>query len=380
MLQSHSNSYLSEFKMFPYHPLKGIRVIEFCWIWAGPLLGQLLSDLGAEVIKVEWHKRFDPYRTRGVEQLRGEVAPHVWREISPSFHSLNRNKVGITVNLKTPEGVALVKRLAVECDLVIDNWTGGTLASLGLSVEVLKQANPKLVALSLSAFGNRSRLDGMRSYGLVTSALSGAESLLRDGEQLAGSPTFVVSDPNSALFGLLASVTALISARQADKGMSVSVSQLEAMSSLIGSSQRNAPTASGLLQGIFKTNDDQYVAITADSQSFATVALLERWCESVSAAKAIEAVRRDKGYAELVCSLQDTATSDVFSDLEVHLAADHPVTGSEDLVAAPWRVNGRRPPFRKSAPTLGEGNQYVFGQLLGMQTFEIDELKRNGII
>ena len=74
-------------------PLQGVRVLELCWVWSGPLLGQLLADLGAEVIKVEWYKRFDLYRTRGVERLTGQVPEKLRREMSQSFHGLNRNKI-----------------------------------------------------------------------------------------------------------------------------------------------------------------------------------------------------------------------------------------------------------------------------------------------
>ena len=100
----------------PYYPLQGLRVLEFCWVWAGPFLGQFLADLGAEVIKIEWYDRFDVYRTRGIERMRGKVPDHIHREMSPSFHSLNRNKVGFTVNLKEEAGVDLVRQLAGELE------------------------------------------------------------------------------------------------------------------------------------------------------------------------------------------------------------------------------------------------------------------------
>ena len=356
--------------MSVYLPLKGVRVLEFCWIWAGPFLGQFLADLGAEVIKVEWYKRFDPYRTRGVETMRDQVSPERWREMSPSFHSLNRNKVGLTVNLKDPEGVALIKRLAGKTDLLIENWTGGTLDALGLSVAALKEANPRLVVASVSAFGPRSRLEGMRSYGLVTSALSGGESLIQDHGELAGSPTFVISDPNAAVYGLFASIAALRQARAMGSGVAVSVSQLEAMCAVLGNADDRA-TADDGLQGIFLSRDGGFVALTRPAHYMAGIKDLGPWCASQDADAIVAAVRAAGGYAERLLSLQETPDAEPFRDLEVHLPAIHPVSGPEDLVAAPWRINGRRPPLRKNAPTLGEGNEYVLGQVLGMRSDEI---------
>ena len=362
--------------MLPYHPLKGIRVIEFCWIWAGPLLGQFLADLGAEVIKVEWYKRFDPYRTRGVERMRKKVTHDTWIDMSTSFHSLNRNKVGLTVNLKSPQGVEIIQRLAAKSDLVIQNWTGGTLESLGLGTDVLKAANPKLVVLALSAFGPRSRLEGMRSYGLVTSALSGAESELKSGEEIVGSPTFVISDPNAALFGLLAATAALRFAREQGKGVEVTVSQLEAMMSVMGAAEPDTHR----LDGIHVSSDGAEIAVTLPASCGIAAAELAGWCRERTCAQVLEQVRAKGGHAEVLVQLADTVTSPIFQDVEVRIASEHPVVGYEELVGAAWRVNGRRPPLRKTAPRLAEGNNYVLRDILGATPDEIAAWQRDGIV
>jgi len=367
--------------MSVYLPLKGIRVLEFCWIWAGPFLGQFLADLGAEVIKIEWTKRFDPYRTRGIETLRDAYPAEVWREMSPSFHSLNRNKVGLTVNLKAPEGIELIKKLASKSDLLIENWTGGTLDALGLSVDALKAAHPGLAVVSLSAFGPRSPLEGMRSYGLVTSALSGGESLIVDDGELAGSPTFVISDPNAAIYGLFASMAALRQVRARGSGVAVSVSQLEAMCAVLGGGASVAEDSDVQgSDGIYASRDGEYVAISRPAHALADVPDLATWCAQREVGEIVTAIRAAGGYAEIMLSLQDTANAEVFGDLEVHLPSSHAVTGPEDLVAAPWRIDGKRAPLRKNAPLLGEGNQYVLGTVLGLSQADIEGLKARGIV
>jgi len=364
--------------MSVYLPLKGIRVLEFCWIWAGPFLGQFLADLGAEVIKIEWTKRFDPYRTRGIETLRDQFPAEVWREMSPSFHSLNRNKVGLTVNLKEPEGIELIKKLAGKSDLLIENWTGGTLDTLGLSVDALKAAHPGLAIVSLSAFGPRSPLEGMRSYGLVTSALSGGESLIVDDGELAGSPTFVISDPNAAIYGLFASMAALRQVRASGSGVAVSVSQLEAMCAVLGGGATSAEDS--YVHGIYASRDGEHVAISRPPQCEPGVHDFLAWCAELDANEIISRVRSAGGYAEIMLRLQDTPDAEVFSDLEVHLPSSHPVSGPEDLVAAPWRIDGKRAPLRKNAPMLGEGNQYVLGTVLGLSQSDIEGLRGRGIV
>ena len=129
-------------------PLSGIRVIELCWVWSGPLLGQFLADLGAEVIKVEWFKRYDLYRTRGVERMAGKYPEFIRREMSHSFHGLNRNKVGLALDLKDGKHTEALLDLISQSDLVIENFTAGTLDRLGLGYEAMVKVNPALVLLS----------------------------------------------------------------------------------------------------------------------------------------------------------------------------------------------------------------------------------------
>jgi len=360
----------------PYFPLQGLRVLEFCWVWAGPALGQFLADLGAEVIKIEWYDRYDVYRTRGIELLRGKVPAPVYREMSPSFHSLNRNKVGFTVNLKEPEGIDLVKQLAGKSHLVIENWSHGTLERLGIGHAALSAANPKLVMLSLSAFGPSSRLSDMRSYGLVTSALGGAEEPLKVDGEFVGSPTFNVSDPNAALFGLLGSMAAILEAHDSGKGGTLVVSQLEAVMSLMQNIPGHADD--GLLHGVYLTADDQYVAVSVPAHG--DTADLASLCRGVPAEKAIAAIEQLGGHAAVVINVIDSPDAAAFDDLETLIASEHPVTGREDVIAAPWRINGRRAPVRKPAPLMAEGNVHVLRNILALSDDTIQSLRERKIV
>lgn len=358
-------------------PLAGVRVIELCWVWSGPLLGQYLADLGAEVIKVEWFKRYDLYRTRGVERIAGKYPESIRREMSQSFHGLNRNKIGVTLDLKLPEHRQGLLDLVRQSDLVIENFTSGTLDRLGLDFETLRKANPKVVLLSLAGFGSTSSLADMRAYGLVLSALSGLEANIVDPEsgEFIGSPTFVASDPNAASYGLTAAIAAILEARRTGKGVHVEISQLEAIAHVATSKDAELIELAESLglsasfgedkSSVLRTSDDNYLCVGWPADMAATE--LEEHALRVGRSSLDEARQRlDAAGAESVRVIEKPAEMGAGASLEGTLIQTiHPVTGPEAIVAAPWWIDGQRAPLRKTAPTLGEGNDYVLGSLLG---------------
>lgn len=342
----------------PALPLSGLRVLELCWVWSGPMVGQTLADLGAEVIKIESEGRFDLYRTRGLETLRGKMPEAIRLESSLYFHSLNRNKVGLTVDLKSPEGLETMKALVAESDILLDNFTAGTLARLGLDNPTLLSANPALTIVSMSGPGQGSRLAALRSYGLVLSALGGIEEMISLDGEFMGSPTYSLSDPNAALFAALAALGGALRARARGHGVAIDVSQIEAAGTLTGTAPPPQPGTTHV--GIY-AQDGEELALSLppslDAQSVRDeldgqpCRVIEARCEALGIAWCP------------VLELSDTDASPLF-DLDGWIDASHPTTGAERLVAAPWRVNGRRPSLVKPAPCLGEGNGYVTRRIL----------------
>ncbi|WP_336965290.1 CoA transferase [Sphingobium aquiterrae] len=358
-------------------PLRGVRVIELCWVWSGPLLGQLLADLGAEVIKIEWYKRFDLYRTRGVERLAGRYPEEVRREMSQSFHGLNRNKVGVTLDLKDDDHRASMLELVKLSDIVIENFTVGTLERLGIGFPALAAANPRIVLLSLAGFGSESMLADMRAYGLALSSLSGLEARVvdsRDGSFL-GSPTFVSSDPNAASYGLLTAIAAILDARRSGQGAHVEISQLEAAAH-IGADDDDSlvalakdlgldPTLPASSTSIVPTGDGQHLCI--DWEKAMAADMFDGLARKAGALNATDALSAfEAAGARGVRVIEKPAEFGAGAANESTLLPTiHPVSGAENIVAAPWWMDGHRPPLRKTAPTLGEGNAYVLGKLLG---------------
>lgn len=363
-------------------PLCGLRVIEFCWVWSGPMVGQHLADLGAEVVKVEWFKRYDLYRTRGVERLRGKMPEEERRESSYSFQSLNRNKIGFAADLKRDEGLEIVKDLIRESDILLENFTVGTLDRLGLDESVLQHLNEKLVVISLSATGRGSSIESLRSYGLMLSALGGYEDLIRDAEgKFVGSPTFVMSDPNAALFGVYAALAGALHARETGAGATYECSQVEAVASLVNTPARDIDSAA--LEGIFATADGEFVAVTVNAASEAFPIEADgfaEWAAENSLGTVTDSVRAAGGIATQVNSLAASETSDVFAGTDVRQPVDHPISGTRDLVATPWRIDGQRPPIRKPAPLLGEDTEDVLRRVLGYDEAKVAAAHAAGVI
>jgi crotonobetainyl-CoA:carnitine CoA-transferase CaiB-like acyl-CoA transferase len=153
-------------------PLKGIRVLDFCWAIAGPLTTRLLADLGADVIKVESAYRLDPIRTIGV-QPPGEVS---WNT-NGQFNDCNVNKRAMCLNLNTPEGVEIALRLAATADVVTSNYTPDRLDRWGLGYDALREVNPDIILANLAVMGTSGPHAGWRSYGSGIVAMCGIGAL-----------------------------------------------------------------------------------------------------------------------------------------------------------------------------------------------------------
>jgi crotonobetainyl-CoA:carnitine CoA-transferase CaiB-like acyl-CoA transferase len=357
-------------------PLAGLRCLELAWVWSGPMVGQILADLGAEVIKVEAPGRFDLYRTRGLEHLRKKMPEKTRIESSFYFHSLNRNKSGLALDLKHPDGLDIALKLAGQSDLLIENFTVGTLPRLGLDNEALAKANPALVQMSMSGPGRGSSVEQLRSYGLVISALGGAEDLVRNGDEFLGSPTFSLSDPNAATLGAMGLLAGALAAHGDGKGRSFDVSQIEAAATLAGTPTPPQTT----LDAIITDSGGAYVAVSLPYGAFADEAALRMEFDGASRDRIIARCAELRGHWADLLELDQTDDAEIFTDCSGWVPCTHPYTGEEDLVAAPWRINGQRPRVHRPAPILGADDRDVLRRVLSLELGEIDSLVDAGVV
>ncbi len=201
-------------------PLSGVRVVELAHVMAGPVGGLLMADMGADVIKVEKLPGGDDTRRTTPPEINGESA---------SFMILNRNKRGIAVNLKTPEGVEVVKRLVGQADVVIENYRPGTMEKMGLGYAALNQINPGLVYCKITGFGTSGPYAGRAGYDLISQGMSGLMGLTGEGP---GRPPVKVGVPvGDVTAGILAAtgvLAAYIERLRTGRGQFVDTSLLEA--------------------------------------------------------------------------------------------------------------------------------------------------------
>ena len=194
-------------------PLEGLRVIDFGWVWAGPITGQLLGDMGAEVIKIESRKRVDfirmiPPFAEGKPDLEGALF----------FHSLNRNKLSVTLDLTQPKAAELIKRLVGISDVVIENFSPKALRNFGLDYPTLREVKSDLIMVSLSSAGQTGPLKEILTYGPSLGALAGLDGLIGyPGERVLGWP-MAYTDPASGILAVFAIMAALYYRKRTGKG------------------------------------------------------------------------------------------------------------------------------------------------------------------
>ena len=201
-------------------PLGGVRVLDLSRILAGPLATMVLADLGADVIKVERPGAGDDTRRWGPPFVGDDAA---------YFLSLNRNKRSIAVDLQTPEGADVVRRLAARSDVLIENFRPGLMARLGLDPAALREANPRLVTCSLTAFADDGGGTAPRpGYDIIVQALSGLMSIT--GER-GGEPTKVgvaLLDVIAGLYAAIGIQAALLERERTGRGRTVEVALFDA--------------------------------------------------------------------------------------------------------------------------------------------------------
>lgn len=204
-------------------PLRHIRVLDLSQTLAGPFASTILSDLGAEVIKIE---------KPGLGDQTRHFAPYQEGE-SHYFLSINRNKKSVVIDLKTEEGKKTFLELVEKCDVVLENFRPGVLEGLGLGTEVIKSKNPEIIICSISAFGKTGPLGDMAGYDLLIQAMSGVMSVTgeKDNPMRCGLP---IGDLIGGLYGAITILGAVVEKDRTGKGLVADLSLLDNLVSLLG--------------------------------------------------------------------------------------------------------------------------------------------------
>jgi crotonobetainyl-CoA:carnitine CoA-transferase CaiB-like acyl-CoA transferase len=392
-------------------PLEGIKVVELAQIMAGPTCGMLLADMGADVIKVEKLPGGDDTRSYSEPQVKGESA---------AFMILNRNKRGMAVNLKTPGGLELVKKLLSTADVVTENYRKGTLEKLGLGYDVLQKLNPRLVYCAISGYGRTGPYADKGGFDLVAQGVAGLMSVTGEpgGPPVkSGTP---IADINAGIFAALGIVSALLARATTGRGQMVDTSLMEA-----GIQQMYWQAAIYFATGVNPGPSGSAHILTAPYQAFPTAdgwinlggANQSNWERIVKAIgmpelaadarfktntdrmKHLEALvpilgealkKQPSAHWVAVFEAQGVPvgpvnkTSDMVSDPQVKardmvIEVDHPKAGRVKAIGHPVKFSETRAEMKRPAPLLGEHTREVL-KGLGYDDARIDELAREGAI
>ena len=185
--------------------LSGVRVVDLTRYIAGPYCGELLADMGAEVIKIEKPGEGEITRTAGP-----------WKDgISLFFQACNRNKKSVTADMRTPEGLEIAKKLIAKSDVLVENFRAGTMEKMGLSYEQVKQINPGIIMVSITGFGQTGPLRVRLAFDGIISAMSGVTRMEGDHVERSKGP---IHDYMAAMYGTMGTILALYEKRETGKG------------------------------------------------------------------------------------------------------------------------------------------------------------------
>jgi crotonobetainyl-CoA:carnitine CoA-transferase CaiB-like acyl-CoA transferase len=408
-------------------PLSGYRVVDFGTAWAGPMAAQLLADLGAEVIKVESRARMDGLRLGrpivGEDIAGGDRG--LWPELQPVFHGINRNKLSITLNLKTGEGLGLARRLIASSDVVMNNYSPGVLERMGLAYPKLKELRPDIILVSMPSVGESGPMRDILAYAPIIQALSGLMSQVGyDGEEpLVGELQAPWSDVVAAVHAALAALAALRYRNLSGQGQFVEVAQLETTASMLGEGMLRyqmtgrTPQPAGNYDPDFAPHnnyrcagDDQWVAIAvrtseewdglrramrnpdwASDVRFANksgrltnIAELDRrvseWTEQWPAEDLVALLQGHGVAAMKVMNIEDQFIDPHLQERGAYVEVEHPHVGIEWIYGMPWLLSDTPGGVRTPAPALGEHNDYVLGRLLGVPATELERLSAAQVV
>lgn len=416
-------------------PLAGVRLTDFCWMGVGAIATRLLADFGAEVIRIEDRTRLDmprrlPLYKGGGKRSYGEEDANPDPNKGGLFNNYNRNKLGITLNLREPRGRELAEQLISVSDAVTENFAPGVMERWGLTEEHVREINPSVIYARMSGFGHSGPHAEYRSYGPVVQAACGLTHISGLPGQVPSGWGLSYMDNQAAYYNSSALLLALLARRASGLGTDVDVSAVEAGVELVGpllldvavnkrSTRTNSfPTGNRLEHpnaaphGVYPSlGDDRWVAIAvfddgewkalvnamgapawADDQRFATQRLrfehqdlldqhLSAWTRQRDRHEVMHQLQAVGVRAAAVQDAEDANEHDPqFAARGTFFEMDHPVIGPARFEGVPFRATGFASDHWRSAPLLGEDNHHVFTTVLGLSADEVAELVEAGVI
>ena len=403
-------------------PLSHVKVLDLSRILAGPWAGQVLADLGADVIKVERPGAGDDTRSWGPPFLKDRSGAET--KEAGYYLSVNRGKRSVTLSIDKPEGQRIVRALAARADIVLENYKVGTLARFGLGYEDLKAVNPKLIYCSVTGFGQTGPRRDQAAYDFMIQAMGGMMSVTgeRDdkpggGPQKVGIP---IVDLMTGMYAAVAVLAALARREVSGAGEYIDIGMLDVQVSTLANQAMNflvsgkAPRRTGNAhpniqpQDVFACRDGQIALAVGNDGQFAklcevlgqpALARDERFAKNASRVRNLAVLHpliarllkeQDRGHwvaaldAAGVPAGPINAIPEVFEDRQVKhrqmlVEVPHPLSGTVPQVASPMRFTAAPLVHDRAPPLLGEHSVEILRDI-GIGDAEIDQLRKSGVV
>jgi crotonobetainyl-CoA:carnitine CoA-transferase CaiB-like acyl-CoA transferase len=403
---------MSGFKPSRGGPLQGVRVLEITKVWAGPYAGKLLAFLGAEVIKIESNGNLDEMRAYG-----GVDVDH-----APYFMSINPEILSVQVNLKSEEGLKQLRDMVAKSDIVLNNIRPGAMERMGLGYDGLRAIKKDIIAVSIKMYGNDGPLGYQTGYAPCFAALGGLNHLVG----YEGGPPLGINmrygDSTVGAAAAFAAIVALMHRERTGEGQFVDVSAVECMASMIGDSLLEYsltgkmpdvdgsahsgmtphgcyPCANGEWISVAVASDVEWRALCgamnkpglADDPKFIDLrqrstnrqeldAMLAAFTQTHEANVLAERLRNAGVAAFKSQSAPDVIEDNYLWAREFFKFVTDAEEGARPIVGVPWRLSKTSASVERGAPLLGEHNEYVYREILGLSGEKLAELIRIGAV
>lgn len=403
--------------------LTGYRVLDLSRVLAGPWCGQTLADLGAEVIKVERPGAGDDTRGWGPPWMKGQN-DETTREAS-YYQSTNRGKLSVALNLASAEGQELVRALATDCDVLIENYKAGSLAKYGLDYASLSQLNPRLVYCSVTGFGQTGPRAAEPGYDFIIQGIGGLMSITGERDDLPGGGPQKVgvafSDLMTGLYSTVAIQAALLSREKSGVGQYIDMALLDVQVATLCNQSQNylssgkAPGRYGNAHAnivpyqVFRASDQDFVIACGNDSQFVGLceaigltdlpldprfarnadrvtnreAVIEILAQHFLGATADEWVRRIHPQGVpigVINSIAQALDEPQVKARNLLVNIPHPLKADFVTVGSPIKLSGTPVEYLRPAPMLGEHTDEVLKRQLGLDDERLSELKARGVI
>lgn len=390
--------------------LEGIRVVELGQLIAGPFCGQLLGDMGADVIKVEPPGAGDPMRKWG----RGDN--HLWWEV------VSRNKRCVTADLRVAEGQALVRRLAATADILIENFKPGTIEKWGLSPDTLRADNPRLIIVRVSGYGQTGPYSSRAGFGGIGEAMGGWRHIVGDPDRAPSRMGVSIGDSLAATYGCMGALAALHARTHTGRGQVVDSALYEAVLQVMESivpeyvvsgyiRERSGSKLPGIApSNVYPCSDGDYLIGANQDGVFARLCQAMGRPELARDPRYVDHVARGRHQDELDELIGAWTRTLTVAEVEA-LMIEHSVPAGKvyrapemledphfaarealiDVDTARWGTIKMQNAFpklsetpsavRSAAPAqVGEHNDDIYGGLLGITGEELERMREAGVI